>query len=197
MNMQKDQKQTAETTEILKRGGVGVLPTDTIYGIVGSALNKKTVERIYRLRRRNRKKPMIILIGSLRDLSQFGILPTPKTRAILKKLWPGKISVILPIANKTSQKRFAYLHRGTNTLAFRLPRNKRLRALLEKIGPLVAPSANPDGLPPAKTVSQAKKYFGRRVDAYFGSGKRISPPSTLISIQDGICTVLRKGAVRI
>ncbi|MEK7522400.1 MAG: Sua5/YciO/YrdC/YwlC family protein [Patescibacteria group bacterium] len=53
--------------EILKNGGIGVIPTDTIYGIVGSALNKKTVERIYKLRRRNLKKPMIVLIGSIND----------------------------------------------------------------------------------------------------------------------------------
>ena len=54
---------TAPIVTTLRNGGVGVVPTDTIYGIVGSALNPKTVARIYKLRRRNPKKPMIILIG--------------------------------------------------------------------------------------------------------------------------------------
>ncbi len=52
----------AFAAEVLRRGGVGVMPTDTIYGIVGSALRPSTVRRIYRLRRRNLRKPMIILI---------------------------------------------------------------------------------------------------------------------------------------
>ena len=58
--------------DVLARGGVGVIPTDTIYGIVGSALDKKTVERIYKLRKRNIKKPLIILIPAATALGKFG-----------------------------------------------------------------------------------------------------------------------------
>ena len=64
----------SELVKILKTGGVGVIPTDTIYGLVGSALNKKTVERVYKLRHRNSKKPMIILIGEISDLKKLGIV---------------------------------------------------------------------------------------------------------------------------
>lgn len=185
-------------TAILRIGGIGVLPTDTLYGIVGSALNKKTVERIYRLRRRNKRKPMIILIASPSDLKRFGVTLGRKEQALARRVWPGKVSVILPCPSK----RLAYLHRGTKSLAFRLPESEWLRALLKKTGPLVAPSANFEGEPPARTIAEAKKYFGIGVEFYADAGKVSSPPSTIVALDGnassrGGIKVLRKGAVKI
>lgn len=179
--------------EILKKGGIGVMATDTIYGVLGSALNKETVERIYKLRERNPHKPMIILIGQIKNLGLFGIEIDKKTQEILRKFWPGKVSVILPCPGE----KFAYLHRGTNSLAFRLPAKPDLVKILEKTGPLVAPSANPEGLAPAKTIVEAKKYFGKKVDFYLTEGELDSPPSTLIAIENGKVIVKREGAVKI
>lgn len=185
-------------SDILKSGGIGVLPTDTIYGLVGSALNKKTVERIYKVKRKSKEKKFIILISSLRDLKQFGIKLDKNTNKYLKQIWPNKVSVILPCLNK----KFYYLHRGSNSLAFRLPTKKTLLNLIQKTGPLVAPSANLEGKPHAKTIKEAIKYFGSRVypergrmaDFYVDGGRIIGKPSTLISIIDGRVVVLRKGS---
>jgi len=182
-----------DIVDILLRGGVGVLPTDTIYGIVGLALSKKAVARIYKLRKRNPKKPLIILISSLRDLKLFDIILNRETKKLLEKLWPGKVSVILPCRNK----KFAYLHRGTKTLAFRLPKKRELTGLLKKAGPLVAPSANWEGHPPAKTAKAAKKYFGNKIDFYIDAGKLESLPSTLIEIKNGKINILRAGGGKI
>ncbi|MBI4992007.1 MAG: threonylcarbamoyl-AMP synthase [Candidatus Harrisonbacteria bacterium] len=176
--------------KILSSGGVGVLPTDTIYGVVGLAMSKKAVVRIYKLRKRNPQKPLIILISSLRDLKLFNIRLNRETKKLLEKLWPGKVSVILPCADK----KFKYLHRGTKTLAFRLPKKKDLIRLLKKTGSLVAPSANWEGYPSAKTIIEAKKYFGNKADFYVDAGKLESPPSTLIEIKNGRPILLRRGA---
>lgn len=190
-------KLTDEIIYILKRGGVGVMPTDTIYGVVGSALNSKAVEKIYRLRKRNKNKPMIILISSLDDLKIFRIKTNVKTARFLQKFWPGKVSVILRVRNQESGIKFRYLHRGSNSLAFRLPRPMRLRKLLQKTGPLVAPSANWEGSPPAKTIRAAKKYFGKKVDFYLDAGNIVSKPSTLIHFHQGQAKILRRGAEKI
>jgi len=187
---------------LLRRGGVGVIPTDTVYAIVGSALRPVAVRRIYKLRKRNLKKPMIVLIASIGDLKQFGVRLNPVTRKVLQKVWPGKISVILPLAANHSSliakiAKFRYLHRGTKTIAFRLPKPAALRKLLQRTGPLVAPSANWEGKPPAKTIRKAKKYFGNKVDFYADGGKLKSLPSTLVVIHGRNVRVLRKGAGRI
>lgn len=185
-------------TPALLRGEVGILPTDTMYGIVGVALRTTTVQKIYALRKRNPKKPMIILIGDIRDIKKFGVVLNASTSRLLKKVWPGKVSVILPISHtrRAALIKFKYLHRGTRSLAFRLPQPTWLRALLRKTGPLVAPSANFEGKPPAKTIAAAKKYFGDRVAFSMDVGRLTSKPSTLIKVHDGTMIVLRKGEVK-
>lgn len=163
---------------------MGVLATDTIYGIVGRAHDRTAVERIYKLKGRSPDKPMIILIGSVEDLELFGVRADGVN---LADHWPGPVSIILPCDRDDLE----YLHRGTKTLAFRLPDKPALRDLLSKTGPLVAPSANPEGHPPARNVEEAKAYFGDQVSIYVG-GEVTGSPSKLIKIDEsGNVTVLR------
>jgi L-threonylcarbamoyladenylate synthase len=69
--------------------------------------------------------------------------------------------------------------------------------LLQRTGPLIAPSANFEGEPPASTIRAAKKYFGKKVDFYADAGRLVSRPSTLIKMEKGWLIVLREGAVKI
>ena len=183
-----------EITKSILQGKIGVIPTDTIYGIVGSALQPETVEKIYRLRKRALDKPFIILISSLNDLNHFNIQLTQKQKDFLKRYWPNPLSVVLPV----NDEKFKYLHRGTNSLAFRMPKDEKLTDLLRNTGPLVAPSANFEGDKPSETIEETKKYFGDEIDFYVDSGKIKSMPSTLISLnKDGTFIVLRQGSFRV
>jgi L-threonylcarbamoyladenylate synthase len=162
----------------LKNKGIGIIPTDTLYGLVGSAMYYEVVERIYKVRKRNLKKPMIVLIYSLKDLDRFNIKLSDKQIKVLNQKWPGKISVILDCKDR----KFEYLHRGTNSIAFRVPDKKELRDLIKKVGPIVAPSANIEGKSPAITINEAKKYFGDSIDFYVDSGILDSKPSLLVKL---------------
>lgn len=174
----------------LLAGQVGVLPTDTLYGVVGSALKKETVERIYAVRKRDLKKPMIILISSIKDLGLFSLEISKEQKKKLKEIWPGPVSVVLDC----SAEKFFYLHRGLKSLAFRMPANEQLRSLLKKTGPLVAPSANLAGQLPAQTIAQAQKYFGDNVDFYVDGGILKAKPSTIIVLdKNGEERILRGG----
>jgi len=221
---------------LLKEGAIGVIPTDTIYGICTSAFNKKSVEKVYKLRKRNPNKPCIILISSFDDLKKFNVKLNSWQRKILEKLWPGKISVILsPRINadtrtsldytrtntdfmtkenkkvrnvriKLEQVRmsemsvfspekseyYEYLHRGTNSLSFRFPKDKLILNILKISGPLIAPSANWEGYEPAKNIKEAKKYFKNKV-FYLDRGNLISKPSTLIDLREKKIKILREG----
>ncbi len=182
------------TNEVLittiKTGGVAIIPTDTLYGLVGQARNPQTVEQIYQIKGRNPDKPVIILISSLEQLTLFEIVIDSQTRTLLDKLWPGEVSVILPCPEQS----FTYLHRGTHTLAFRLPNNKDVRDLIAITGPLIAPSANPEGLPPATTMTEARNYFGDQVDYYPPTVEiKTGEPSTLVAIEDGRVMIKRQG----
>lgn len=175
----------------MKQGGVGVGPTDTIYGVLGSALSSVTVERIYDLRKRNPEKPMIVLISKISDLGLFKIELNKWQKEWLKKVWPDKVSVVL----KCDKEKYSYLHRGTKSLAFRMPTKEDLRDLLSEVGPLVAPSANPEGLPAAINIEEARKYFGERVDFYVKGEDLVGRASTVASLTNDKMEILRQGEV--
>lgn len=181
-----DQVVMERIVRILQNGGVGVLATDTLYGLVGRASEKETVKRIYRLKHRKSTKPFIILISDYQDLARFEIFLSNEAIQGLSQYWPGPVSVILPCPAE----QLAYLHRGGGTLAFRMPAKKTLRKLLRQTGPLVAPSANPESQAPAKTTVQARKYFGDTVD-FYQAGKTTVRSSKLIEIKGGKVNVLR------
>ena len=178
----------SEIIDILNQNGIGIIPTDTVYGLVGKAYSEKAVERIYEVKGRNLKKPLIILISSISNLTDFNIKLNEEIKKILNKYWPGKVSIILPCKSKELK----YLHRGTNSLAFRLPNNRKLKDFIKKTGPLVAPSANPEGKEIARNIKEAQSYFKNNIDFYLDRGKIVSPPSTIISIQNGETILLRK-----
>ena len=178
-----------DLVKVLKNGGVVVMPTDTIYGIVGKAENAETVEKIYKIRNRPPDKPCIILIADANELSKFGIVVLEAQKKILEKYWPGPVSIILDCKDGS----LSYLHRGTNTLAFRVPASESLQKLLKETGPLIAPSANPHGLPPATNISEAKKYFGDQVNLYMDGGTISGSPSKILRLHpDASVTMVRE-----
>jgi len=156
-----------------------VLPTDTIYGLVASALGREAVERVYKLKGRRFNKPCIILISEPNELIQFGIKKADLKR--INNYWPGPVSLVFAIAGETTKK-FQYLHRGADSLAFRQPNHPGLIEFLKTSGPLIAPSANPEGGLPSKTITEAKNYFGNNVDFYVDGGTLENEPSKLISL---------------
>ena len=183
---------------VLKENGVAVMPTDTIYGIVARAEDEAAVKRIYDARKRSPEKPCIILIGGVEDLEKFSINLTEAQKDLLQEYWPsyaessaGKsrpVSVVLDCPDDS----FEYLHRGTKTLAFRLPAQVDLQKLLKETGPLIAPSANLEGLDPAKTIDEAKKYFGDLVDLYIDGGIIEGKASKVIKLhRDGSMSIIR------
>lgn len=167
--------------EILKRGGCAVIPTDTIYGIVTTAVHQASVERVYAIKGRSPQKPCIILIEDAARMQDFGV-EAEYIERVQAYLAEGPTSFIVPITRTD----LGYLDRGTRTLAFRIPEPPELRALLVATGPLIAPSANPEGMPPATTIHEAREYFGDRVDAYSDGGTRVGSPSALIDVRAGI-----------
>jgi L-threonylcarbamoyladenylate synthase len=183
--------------KVFKEDGVVVMPTDTIYGIVGRAQSESVVNRIYKIRNRNIDKPCIILIGDISELEKFSINLTEEQKNKLHEYWPALSEVEgfrpVSIVLDCPLEKFAYLHRGTNTLAFRLPAQKELQHLLLKVGPLIAPSANTEKFPESETIEDAKNYFGDKVDLYIDGGEITSQASKLIKLhKDGSVSILRE-----
>jgi L-threonylcarbamoyladenylate synthase len=176
--------------KLTDKGAVGVIPTDTVYGLAACAADQEGVERLYALKKRD-TKPGTVIAANLEQLESLGL----KHRYLkaVEGFWPGALSVIIPCGDPALR----YLHRGKMSLAVRIPADKDLRKLLEDTGPLLTSSANPPGQPPAANIAQAKKYFGAEVDLYTDGGDLSNrQPSTIIRVVDDAIEIIRAGAVK-
>lgn len=189
--IQGENLQDADLLQALLGGAVGVLPTDTVYGLVCVAAHEAAVERLYQLKSRE-NKPGTIIAASLDQLVELGM--KRRYLAAVQQFWPGQVSVVVP----TDNPKLGYLDQGKASLAVRVVDDAKLVKLLEKTGPLLTSSANQPGEPPANTIAEAQAYFGNSVDFYIDGGERANlQPSTLIRVVDDAIEVLRQGAVTI
>ena len=174
--------------KLLDEGAVGVLPTDTVYGLVCSARNKVSVERLYGLKSRE-KKPGTLIGASVEQIADLGI-PKRYLNAV-EHFWPGAVSVETPHD-------IGYLTQKTGRQAIRIPAYDELLGLLGQVGPLQTTSANHPTEPTARNIDEAKRYFGDSVDFYVDYGELGSrPPSTIIRVVDDAIELIREGAVKI
>jgi L-threonylcarbamoyladenylate synthase len=162
----------------IQTGSVCVLPTDTIYGIVGTVNQPDAVERIYKIKNRPLDNPCILLISDLSQLQQFSIELDQQQIETLDSLWPAPVSVILPCPDEA----YAYLHRGKQSLAFRIPDNVWLREVIHKTGPIIATSANKTGSPITSDLDEIMKQLPS-VD-FFIEGPVSQSPSKLCKLHE-------------
>ena len=181
----------AVAQELLKPGAIGIIPTDTVYGLAARAADQAAVARLYQAKSRD-AKPGTLIAANIEQLEELGL----KHRYLkaVEQFWPGAVSVVIPVSNPE----LAYLHQGKMSLAVRIPDNSKLIKLLAETGPLLTSSANPSGKQPAINIEQAKAYFSDQADFYEDGGDLSDrQPSTVIRIVDDAIEVLRSGAVKI
>ncbi|MBI2474602.1 MAG: threonylcarbamoyl-AMP synthase [Candidatus Taylorbacteria bacterium] len=181
-----------KAARVLVAGGLVVLPTDTIFGITARALEEKAVARLYAARGRDPQKACIVLCSGMADLKKLGVHIDSAQQELLSKIWPNPVSIILPVNSSHP----TYLNRGRGTLAVRIPKGKQLERLLKATGPLIAPSANPEGKASAKDIDEARQYFGDRVGCYVG-GEAGGMPSTLVELKGSKLKIIREGAWKV
>ncbi|HEV2402987.1 MAG TPA: L-threonylcarbamoyladenylate synthase [Candidatus Saccharimonadales bacterium] len=175
--------------ELLLSGAIGVVPTDTVYGLVARASDPKAVAQLYHAKHRVHK-PGTIIAADITQLLTLGI--EYRYLVAAEQFWPGPVSVETPHA-------IGYLHQGTGRQALRIPDDENVRGLLAKTGALQTTSANAPGYPPATTLAEAQAYFGDVVDFYVDGGDLSGrKPSTIVRCDEhGLLEIIRRGAVDI
>lgn len=169
---------------------MGLLPSDTIYGLSGRAMDETAVGRIRRIKGRANDKPFIVLVSSIKML---GLLSIPLEQAgPVKEYWPGPLSAVFKAPGAPD-----WLRAADGTLAVRLPDYPELRSLIDRTGPLISTSANLSGGQPAATVQESKERFGDKLDFYVDIGPLNNPPSTVVSVKGKRLEVLRPGTIKI
>lgn len=185
-----------KAVQVLKRGGVVIFPTDTVYGI-GSLPEKKSVEEIYKIKKRDFSKKIIALIDDIKNLKNF-INETEenmnKISKILDKYWPGELTVIFG-ANRNFTKKF---DKNMQTIGIRIPKNKIALELIKKSGGvLLTTSANISGENSVKKIEDLSKELLKNVDIVIPNEKSelTGKPSTIVKYEKGKLVLLREGNI--
>lgn len=183
-----------EAGRIIKNGGVIVCPTDTVYGLICDATNKKAVEKIFKIKKRPKSKPLPLFAKDLKMAKKLAEIDRNQEK-FLKKVWPGKITVVLkstrlrpPIGGTSARQR--------KTIALRVPKHKVISYLLSVIGrPLAQTSANISGQPASNNIKdileqfKGKKHQPDLIVRYSVSNK--SKPSKIIDLTKKPYKILR------
>lgn len=152
-----------EVSKILKSGGIGVMPSDTVYGLMTPLFIESAVQRMAAIKGRDYKKPIGTVI--IESSPQIKNIVDSDILAKAQQFWPGPVSVVLPINSDLS---YAYKTKGS--LPFRLPIYPELLKVVVQTGPLATTSANLADQKTANTVQEAIGIFGDKVDFYVDGG---------------------------
>lgn len=180
--------------DLLRRGGVLAIPTESSYGLGADPRNRKGVEAIYRIKGREPRKALPVVVADLGQLADLGIDPDLSILKPLSACWPGPLTVVLPIALVAGATLPAAA--GEPTLAVRIPGHEGLRSLLAEIGHgLTATSANLSGSDPILDPARlAELLAGEEAVVVDGGVLPGGPPSTLAAIEETALVVLRSGS---
>ncbi len=183
-----------KANDFLKQGKVVIFPTDTVYGLLADATNKKAIERIFKVKKREKSKPLPIFIKNISQAKKLAKI-SKKQEDFLKKAWPGKTTVVLKL--KTENCKLKIYGAGQKTIALRIPKHQLVLGLLKRTNkPLTGTSANISGRPPSGNIKEILKQFKgqkNQPDLVVDSGKlRPSRPSTVVDLTSIKIKVLRK-----
>ena len=194
-----DDDSLAKATQIVRAGGVIVLPTDTVYGVACDPSNAQAIERIYEIKHRSHTKSLQILLSSTDQLDALGlVLPSPLD-VLSQALLPGAFSPITVAQNSSNLATLRTEDDGSRTQAIRVPDSRVSLSIIAATGPLAATSANRSGDESAQTVQEAYTQLGDAVDLYLDGGPTVSHVASTVMAADthdpdGI-RVIREGVI--
>ena len=178
---------------IIKKGGIVIFPTETVYGIGTNGLDEEAVKKLYEVKDRPLNKPISLLVSNFDMINQVAKDITEMEYKIMKNFFPGPLTIIL---NKKSCVPDILTAKG-NTVGIRMPDNEIALKLIELSGvPIATPSANISGRPSGIDIEDIKKDFEGKVDLFIDSGKsKIGNGSTIVKVEDNVIKILRQGII--
>lgn len=179
--------------EILLRGGIVALPTETVYGLGADGLNENAVKKIFVAKGRPSDNPLILHIAEPEDILDLVSEVPKKAQILIDNFWPGALTVILPRTDLVPN----VVSAGLETVAVRCPSNEVMRKVIKYLKrPIAAPSANISGKPSPTKFSHVLNDLDGKVDAIFDGGDcEFGLESTVISFDGEVPRILRPGKV--
>lgn len=185
INYQKpERKRIREAVRVLRRGGLVIFPTDTVYGLGASIRFPKTIRKIYRIKKRSGKKPLVFLIGFKKDIGKFTNKLSNEAKKLARDFWPGPLTLVFP------SKKY-------KTIALRMPDHRIALGLIRGAGPLAVTSANLSGKKENVTLKAVENQLLQETDLCIDGGKvPLGRVSTVLDVTNHPFQVIREGCIR-
>lgn len=179
-----------KAVEILKRGGVIIYPTDTVYGLGCDIFNKEAVERIYMIKNEAETKLFSFLCSDLKDISKYAKVSNFAYKS-MKKLIPGPYTFVLPAAREVPKK----LWTKRKTVGIRVPNNEIARILAAELGnPIISTSATTRKGDLIFDPLELRTVFNNSVDLMLSMGALSGKPSSIIDLSGDEAEIIREGS---
>jgi len=180
-----DLKQIANCAKVIRKGGLVVFPTETVYGIAADFSNPKAMKRLREVKKRAEDKPFSILISQISLISNYTSETDPKLYKMIDAYWPGPLTVVVPAQEEGK------------TIGVRMPDHPiALKLVQDSQSTIAAPSANIEGNDPPSTCEQALKELDGLVEiALDGGPARIGVGSSVVDMTKESPVVLREGVI--
>jgi L-threonylcarbamoyladenylate synthase len=182
-----------QCAKIIKQGGLVAFPTETVYGLGGSAFNKKSIKKIFVAKGRPQDNPLIVHIADENEIYFLAKNIPKKAEILIKKFWPGPLTVVLEKKKIVPD----IITANLNTVAIRMPKNKIALELIRKSKvPIVAPSANISGKPSPTSAIHVIEDLNNKIDVIiYAKDTDIGIESTVIDFTSKIPIILRPGKI--
>jgi len=180
-----------EAAEILKSGGIVIFPTDTVFGVGCILSDEKAVERLYKIKKRPKEMPTLLLVKDLSQAEQF-VEFNKISKKLAKSFWPGALTIVLKAKSLVSK----LILGKNNTLGLRIPNHEVPRKLIDLVGePILAPSANFRGFKAPSKLSEIDKGLLNLVDYVIELECGGEKPSTIVEVLDNTHRIIRTGPI--
>jgi len=181
-----------EAASAIRAGGLVVYPTETVYGLGADALSSKAIDKIFKIKGRETKKPIPLAVNSIDMARQVAEL-TPAAEVLFKKFLPGPLMIVA----KAKPNVLKLITAGTGKVGIRVPDHPVALKLIDFVGgPITSTSANLSGKPAPLTVREALEQLGGKVDVALDAGKcKLGVPSTIVDATARHLKIFRKGPI--
>lgn len=177
---------------ILNNGGIAVIPTDTVYGLVGDATNENVIKKVFLIKQRENSKPLLILISNFDMLKKYVKNISSLELGIINKFWPGPLTIIFQNKKNLSD----VLTANKSEIAIRMPNDERLLDLINKLDkPIIATSANIAHKKTITSIDLLEEKIKNNVDYIYDGGFLEDNPSTIIKVINNKVTIVRDGII--
>ncbi len=185
-----DREQILHAVDILKKGGVIVYPTDTIYGLAADILNKEAVLKIFKIKKVSKQKLLSLIFADFNGVADWAHVSNGAFR-MMRRVLPGQYTFVLPAAKGLPK---VFVQKRT-TIGVRVPDSQVTRRLVEALGRPLLSTSVPKGADDFFTVPQEiAENYEHEISLIFDGGVMPNLPSTVIDFSKEPPEILREGA---